>query len=224
VWGPGSAPCTTDPGLLDSRNPNPARISSTGRRPAPAPDPLTRFAQWLAQHSITALRISLGLVIAGFGALKFIPGASPAEALVMQTTEASTFGVVSGTTAVVIHRRAGDVPRPDPADRAWVADRVGRDGGLARGHHGPVVLFPGEMFPGGFPTLAAQYVLKDLIPNGFVDRSPVVGRTVVEQAALADGLLRPLAGQRRTRWRQQRQLRPDPLRRDKESVPQVVNR
>jgi hypothetical protein len=27
----------------------------------------------------------------------------------------------------------------------------------------PVVLFPGEMFPGGFPTLAAQYVLKDLI-------------------------------------------------------------
>jgi len=27
----------------------------------------------------------------------------------------------------------------------------------------PVVLFPGEMFPGGFPTLAAQYVPKDLI-------------------------------------------------------------
>jgi putative oxidoreductase len=27
----------------------------------------------------------------------------------------------------------------------------------------PVVLFPGEMFPGGFPTLAAQYVLKDII-------------------------------------------------------------
>ena len=35
----------------------------TGRRPAPAQDPLTRFAQWLAQHSITALRISLGLVL-----------------------------------------------------------------------------------------------------------------------------------------------------------------
>jgi putative oxidoreductase len=27
----------------------------------------------------------------------------------------------------------------------------------------PVVLFPGEMFPDGFPTLTAQYVLKDLI-------------------------------------------------------------
>ena len=74
----------------------------TGRRPTPGPDRMTRLAQWLAQHSITALRISVGLVIAGFGALKFIPGASPAEALVMQTTEALTFGVVSGTTAVVI--------------------------------------------------------------------------------------------------------------------------
>jgi hypothetical protein len=27
----------------------------------------------------------------------------------------------------------------------------------------PVVLFPTEMFPDGLPTLAAQYVLKDLI-------------------------------------------------------------
>ena len=63
----------------------------TGRRPAPAPVPLTRLAQWLARHSITALRISLGLVIAGFGALRFIPGASPAESLVMHTTEALTF-------------------------------------------------------------------------------------------------------------------------------------
>jgi putative oxidoreductase len=74
----------------------------TGPRSAPATDLMTRFAQWLAQHSITALRISLGLVIAGFGALKFIAGASPAEALVKQTTEALTFGVVSGTAAVVI--------------------------------------------------------------------------------------------------------------------------
>lgn len=63
---------------------------------------MSRFAGWFAEHSLTALRISLGLVIAGFGALKFIPGASPAEELVIQTTEALTFGVVTGTTAVVL--------------------------------------------------------------------------------------------------------------------------
>jgi putative oxidoreductase len=27
----------------------------------------------------------------------------------------------------------------------------------------PIVLFPAELFPEGFPTLAAQYVIKDLI-------------------------------------------------------------
>ncbi len=64
------------------------------------------------------------------------------------------------------HSRPRDVPRADPADRARVAGRTGRDGGLARGHMAPVVLFPGEMFPGGFPTLAAQYVLKDIILVG----------------------------------------------------------
>lgn len=31
----------------------------TGQGPAPAPDALNRFAWWLAQHSITALRIRL---------------------------------------------------------------------------------------------------------------------------------------------------------------------
>jgi putative oxidoreductase len=135
----------------------------TGRRPAPAPEPLTRFAQWLAQHSITALRISLGLVIAGFGALKFIPGASPAEELVMQTTEALTFGVLSGTTAVVItavlETSLGLILLIGRGLRLGLVVMAGWLAAIMA----PVVLFPGEMFPGGFPTLAAQYVLKDVI-------------------------------------------------------------
>jgi hypothetical protein len=35
--------------------------------------------------------------------------------------------------------------------------------GWLAGIMAPVVLFPTEMFPGGLPTLAAQYVLKDII-------------------------------------------------------------
>ena len=34
----------------------------------------------LAEHSVGWLRISLGLIITAFGALKSVPGASPAEA------------------------------------------------------------------------------------------------------------------------------------------------
>ena len=135
----------------------------TGRRPTPGPDRMTRFANWLAQHSITALRISLGLVIAGFGALKFIPGASPAEALVMQTTEVLTFGVVSGTTAVVITAvlevSLGLILLTGRGLRLGLVVMAGWLPAIMA----PIVLFPGELFPEGFPTLAAQYVIKDLI-------------------------------------------------------------
>ena len=34
-------------------------------------------ARWLAAHSVTLLRISLGLVFLGFGVLKFFPGHPP---------------------------------------------------------------------------------------------------------------------------------------------------
>src|SRR5688572_32233660 len=83
---------------------------TTDRRPARPVPPTTEtpvqrtvrvVAVWLTAHSITALRVSLGLVILGFGALKFIPGASPAEDLAIRTTDVLTLGLVSGTVAVV---------------------------------------------------------------------------------------------------------------------------
>jgi hypothetical protein len=121
------------------------------------------LAEWLAKHSVTALRITLGLVIAGFGVLKFIPGASPAEALVIKTTEALTFGAVTGTTAVVLtavlETFLGLTLLTGRGLRVGLVVMAGWLGAIMA----PVVLFPGEMFPGGFPTLAAQYVLKDLI-------------------------------------------------------------
>lgn len=118
---------------------------------------------WLARYSVAALRISLGLVIVGFGALKYFPGASPAAELAARTVEVLTFGLVSGTAAVVatavvetvvgltlltgIGLRLGLV-----AMAAWLV-----------GILSPVVLFAADLFPGGLPTLTAQYVLKDLI-------------------------------------------------------------
>ena len=40
-----------------------------------------RITGWMADHGLTLLRLALGLVFSWFGALKLIPGASPAEAL-----------------------------------------------------------------------------------------------------------------------------------------------
>ena len=121
------------------------------------------LAAWMARHSITALRISLGLVITGFGSLKFFPGASPAADLAMRTTEALTFGIVSGTSAVVatalVEVTIGLALLTGVALRPGLVLMAG----WLLGIMAPVVLFPTEMFPDGLPTLTAQYVLKDLI-------------------------------------------------------------
>ena len=36
-------------------------------------------------------------------------------------------------------------------------------GGTLLGWMSPLMLFPGDLFPGGLPTLEAQYVVNDLI-------------------------------------------------------------
>jgi len=124
---------------------------------------LGRVTALLAAHSVAALRISLGLVIIGFGALKYFPGASPAADLAAQTVEVLSFGMVTGTTAVVatalVETFIGLTLLTGIGLRAGLVAMVGWLGGIMA----PVVLFPGEMFPGGLPTLTAQYVLKDLI-------------------------------------------------------------
>ncbi|WP_199435222.1 hypothetical protein [Qaidamihabitans albus] len=146
------------------------RIASTTAVPPPddggrprVPRFTATLAEWLAAHSVAALRISLGLVIAGFGALKYVPGASPAEGLVMQTTEALTFGVVDGRPAVlitaVLETLIGLSLLTGRGLRWCLVVMAGWLGGIMM----PVVLFPGEMFPGGLPTIEAQYVLKDVI-------------------------------------------------------------
>ncbi len=40
---------------------------------------------WMAQHGVTILRIGLGVIFLWFGALKLVPGLSPAEDLVRST-------------------------------------------------------------------------------------------------------------------------------------------
>ena len=143
------------------------RRPTRGVQPSNTEPPLQhvvrKVAVWLTAHSITALRISLGLVILGFGALKFIPGASPAEDLVMRTTDVLTLGLVSGTVAVVataiLETFIGITLLTGIGLRAGLVAMAGWLVGIMT----PVVLFPSDMFPGFFPTLEAQYVLKDVI-------------------------------------------------------------
>lgn len=45
----------------------------------------TRITHWMADHGLLLLRISMGVVFFWFGALKLIPGFSPAEGLIRET-------------------------------------------------------------------------------------------------------------------------------------------
>ena len=63
---------------------------------------ITSVSHWLELHKITLLRISMGMVIFGFGVLKYFPHVSPAEDLILATTGPLTFGLISGHLTMVL--------------------------------------------------------------------------------------------------------------------------
>jgi putative oxidoreductase len=125
----------------------------------------SHIADWLARHSVTALRISLGLVFLGFGLLKFFPDLSPAAGLAGETFARLTFGLVPEKVGVLI------VAAMETAIGLSLLTRRLLRFGLALlavtmvGILSPLVLLPGELFRGApwAPTLTGQYVLKDVV-------------------------------------------------------------
>jgi uncharacterized membrane protein YkgB len=135
---------------------------------------------WLARYSIAVLRVSLGLVFLGFGGLKFIPGASPAEELATRTVESLTFGILSGGAALVVTAVAECF-----IGLTLISGKLLRAGLLVLavsmvGIMSPLVLFFSDLFPGS-PTLEAQYVLKDivLVSAGLVVAARALGARLV---------------------------------------------
>ena len=55
--------------------------------------------RWMAEHGITLLRWSIGLIFIWFGALKLVPGTSPADQIATDTTMTLTFGLLSEDVA-----------------------------------------------------------------------------------------------------------------------------
>lgn len=131
----------------------------------------------LAGAAVPALRIALGVVFVWFGALKLVPGLSPAEDLAARTIELLSLGLVPPEVAL-------------PVLAAWeVLIGVGLLAGrflratlllLAvqmLGTLTPLVLFPSEtftVFPIA-PTLEGQYIIKNVV---LVTAAMVVGATV----------------------------------------------
>ena len=124
---------------------------------------LDRVIDWLAPYSVDILRISLGVVFLAFGAVKFVPDASPAQALVERTLDTLSLGLISGEAALLMTAVAecfiGITLITGKLLRAGLAVL----GASLVGIMSPLVLFFTDMFPSDGPTLEAQYVFKDIV-------------------------------------------------------------
>ncbi len=143
------------------------------------------ITRWMARHGINLLRIGLGVVFLWFGAIKLIPGLSPAQELAARTISALTFGLVPPAVSV-------------PALAIWEClIGLGMISGkfmrvtilllLAQmlGTLTPLAIFPGETwtaFPIA-PTLEGQYIIKNIV---LVSAALVIGATVRGGYVLAE--------------------------------------
>lgn len=118
---------------------------------------------FLERWSIPALRVAIGLVFVAFGALKFIPGASPLEPLVQATWGVLTFGLVGGQVAMVLTALIETI-----AGLALISGKFTRSGLVLLavafvGILSPIVFFTGELVTSDGPTLLGQYMAKNVV-------------------------------------------------------------
>ncbi|MGH4020742.1 MAG: hypothetical protein ACRDT0_16255 [Pseudonocardiaceae bacterium] len=148
---------------------------------------LGAVGDWLAHHSITLLQVSMGVIILGYGLLKYFPGVSPAENLVGTTMHLLTFGLVPHRVALVLVATLecaiglsliiGRVRTGPVSVRNRLRVTIGLLVLWLMGVLSPVVLLPTRLFsgPDHAPTLEGQYVLKDIV---FLTASLVLATTL----------------------------------------------
>ena len=126
---------------------------------------LQQSTRYYLAHAFLALRIAIGLIYIWFGVLKFVSGASPAVALATTTMSALTFGTVPAAvsrpllalfeTVIGLLFLSGRLRRLTTV--AFVAHVLGAMSSLLLATDLVWRHVPFE------PTLAGQYVLKDVV-------------------------------------------------------------
>lgn len=154
-------------------------------KPAPPRSGRTALDAWLTRYSYPLLRISMGLVVFGFGFLKYFWGVSPAQSLVLQVGNAVTFGLVPDHLMLMLFATVETVLGLSLITGWGLRYLIYPLTGWACAILLPVVLFPGELFSGPHhaPTLTGQYVLKDII---LLAACLVIMAHVRHDAAIAD--------------------------------------
>lgn len=135
-----------------------------------------RITHWLAEHGLTLLRISIGLIFAWFGVLKFWPGLSPADQLATETIDLLSFGLIAEDLArvllAILETTIGIGLITGKFMRITLLLLIGQMLGAVT----PLFLFPEVTWSQLFvPTLEGQYILKNIV---VVSAALTIGATV----------------------------------------------
>ena len=135
-----------------------------------------RLTHWLADHGLTSLRISIGLIFIWFGVLKFWPGLSPADQLAGATIDRLFAGLIPEDAArislAVLETAIGLGLVSGRLMRFTLLLLVGQMLGTVT----PLLLFPEVTWSQPFvPTLEGQYILKNIV---LVSAALTIGATV----------------------------------------------
>jgi uncharacterized membrane protein YphA (DoxX/SURF4 family) len=154
--------------------------------------------RWLARWSVTILRVGLGVIFLGFGLLKFFPGFSPAEGLVMQTLGVLSFGAVPARVGVMLIATLECAIGLGLITGKFLRFSLVLLGFQMVGAISPFVFFPGELFGGPFhaPALKGQYILKDVVLRsaGLMIGTTLQGGRMISGRAYRSVVSRSLAG------------------------------
>lgn len=135
-----------------------------------------RITHWLAEHGLTLLRISIGVIFVWFGVLKFWPGLSPADQLATETIDLLSFGLITEDLArvllAILETTIGLGLVSGKFMRATLLLLVFQMLGAAT----PLLLLPDVTWASMFvPTLEGQYILKNVV---LVSAALTIGATV----------------------------------------------
>ena len=131
----------------------------------------------LANWILPVLRIGLGIVFLWFGALKFVPGLSPAEDLATRTIDDLTFGAVGPAVSLPFLAAWESVIGLGLISGRFLRATLFLLGVQLVGTLAPLVLYPSETFTRFpyAPSLEGQYIIKNLV---LIGAAMVVGSTV----------------------------------------------
>jgi len=135
-----------------------------------------RVTHWLADHGLTLLRVSIGLIFVWFGVLKFWPNLSAADQLATDTIDRLSLGIINGDVArlllALLETTIGIGLVTGKFMRLTLLMLLGQMLGTVT----PLFLFPDLTWSDPLvPTLEGQYILKNIV---LVSAALTIGATV----------------------------------------------